>query len=590
MTSTTPAEASHGSIKETVISLLIAFVLAFVFRGFVIEPFLIPTGSMAPTLLGAHERITNPSSGHTWTMGPWYLSPGTQQPLPMQGGRVGQTDLGPFRGVDPLTNEPLVFDRGVPSIAGDRIFVLKYMPGVFGPQRYDVAVFRDPQDPRQNFIKRMIGMPNEQVAIVDGDVFARPTQGGAAVAGNPFELDGWAVQRKPEAVQRAVWQPIFDSAKSPLPAVAARRNSRFTSPWVGGRVGDPDPAWKIEGRRSYRYEGQGATTLVWDTSADQGLDYDRLVDDWAYLREETKNMPFRWHLNDQNAYNEIFPQFPMSGGPMPQITFFPVSDLRLSAGVEPDGDSVTAEVVLRTRGHEFRARLSGTTATVDLRPLAGPAGAWTTLGSGPIAGFRKGRVTNIDFWHVDQALWLFVDEKPVVVQAGYDWTVRQRLEHCSGRSLSEIMTWDAQLRASARSHAFCRGSLYGKPELRWVFTGGPFTLHRVAVARDLYYQPAQPSQGAQQPVRAGHPSTLPTLNGSQYFMCGDNSPSSSDGRAWSQVDPWVAHSVDASVGVVHHDLLVGKAFFVYFPAAKWTEPIAGVSLPVPDVGRVRWIW
>ena len=51
----------HGgeemSIIDTLQSLLIAFILAFTFRGFVVEAFVIPTGSMAPTLLGAHAVV-----------------------------------------------------------------------------------------------------------------------------------------------------------------------------------------------------------------------------------------------------------------------------------------------------------------------------------------------------------------------------------------------------------------------------------------------------------------------------------------------------------------------------------------------------
>ncbi len=42
------------NIKDTIESLVIAFILAFVFRGFLVEAFVIPTGSMAPTLFGKH--------------------------------------------------------------------------------------------------------------------------------------------------------------------------------------------------------------------------------------------------------------------------------------------------------------------------------------------------------------------------------------------------------------------------------------------------------------------------------------------------------------------------------------------------------
>src|SRR3954470_13036049 len=56
--------ADEGSIKETVEAILVAFILAFIFRGFVVEAFVIPTGSMAPTLLGAHMRFVCNDCGY----------------------------------------------------------------------------------------------------------------------------------------------------------------------------------------------------------------------------------------------------------------------------------------------------------------------------------------------------------------------------------------------------------------------------------------------------------------------------------------------------------------------------------------------
>src|SRR4051812_14167522 len=54
----------EGNIKDTVESILVAFILAFVFRAFVVEAFVIPTGSMAPTLLGAHMRFQCEDCGY----------------------------------------------------------------------------------------------------------------------------------------------------------------------------------------------------------------------------------------------------------------------------------------------------------------------------------------------------------------------------------------------------------------------------------------------------------------------------------------------------------------------------------------------
>ncbi|GAI19318.1 unnamed protein product, partial [marine sediment metagenome] len=46
-----------AEIADTFEWLITAFILAFVFRAFVMEAFRIPTGSMADTLKGAHFRL-----------------------------------------------------------------------------------------------------------------------------------------------------------------------------------------------------------------------------------------------------------------------------------------------------------------------------------------------------------------------------------------------------------------------------------------------------------------------------------------------------------------------------------------------------
>src|SRR5437868_7931279 len=53
-----PKEAPpDGGWRETVESIAMAVILALLFRGFVAEAFVIPTGSMAPTLDGRHKDV-----------------------------------------------------------------------------------------------------------------------------------------------------------------------------------------------------------------------------------------------------------------------------------------------------------------------------------------------------------------------------------------------------------------------------------------------------------------------------------------------------------------------------------------------------
>src|SRR5688572_2221010 len=171
-----PAQPSgESSVKETIESILVAFILAFMFRAFIVEAFVIPTGSMAPTLLGAHMRFTCNDCGYGFTANfsadptsdEIYIpprSPYTYRAFcPNCGFKLPQKDLdNPENG----TEKPQVH-------YGDRILVLKYLYLFEEPQRWDVVVFKSPDirvpgdkfySPKastyqQNYIKRLVGRP-----------------------------------------------------------------------------------------------------------------------------------------------------------------------------------------------------------------------------------------------------------------------------------------------------------------------------------------------------------------------------------------------------------------------------------------------
>ncbi len=59
-----------GRIPEIVQTVFTGLILAFIFRAFLVEPFIIPTGSMADALLGAHARLTCPACGWQFAFAP----------------------------------------------------------------------------------------------------------------------------------------------------------------------------------------------------------------------------------------------------------------------------------------------------------------------------------------------------------------------------------------------------------------------------------------------------------------------------------------------------------------------------------------
>ena len=54
---------SPAVIRETIESVIVAIVLALLIRTFEAEAFVIPTGSMAPALMGAHKDLVCPYCG-----------------------------------------------------------------------------------------------------------------------------------------------------------------------------------------------------------------------------------------------------------------------------------------------------------------------------------------------------------------------------------------------------------------------------------------------------------------------------------------------------------------------------------------------
>ena len=145
-----------AEIADTFEWLITAFILAFVFRVFVMEAFRIPTGSMADTLKGAHFRLRCRKCGYKYEYGfvprnyrlPEDTVPRGSVPLPRT--RCPSCGYYPPSGLT------------MPVANGDRILVLKCLYQFFEPKRWDVIVFKNPPEPEINYIKRLVGLPGKK--------------------------------------------------------------------------------------------------------------------------------------------------------------------------------------------------------------------------------------------------------------------------------------------------------------------------------------------------------------------------------------------------------------------------------------------
>ena len=184
-----------ASIVNTFEWIIISLILALTFRTFILEAFRIPTGSMAPTLRGDHFELACSQCGHEFDYGF----------LPRE-----YRSKGDLYTINPNTRCPncgLKSRPIAPKANGDRIFVFKGSYYFTDPQRWDVFVFKNPTQPRINYIKRVVGKPGEKIEIVDGDIFINDE-----------------IARKPSKVQKELWMEIYKNDLQPIDSFAGSFN------------------------------------------------------------------------------------------------------------------------------------------------------------------------------------------------------------------------------------------------------------------------------------------------------------------------------------------------------------------------------
>jgi len=230
-----PGQEGPGVGRQTVEFLVALCLCIILFRTFAAEAYIVPTGSMAPTLLGNHLEVVCPNCGFGVALG---LD---------ESGRSGRP-VCPNCGQSGLEDQPQVESNG------DRVLVQKLLYDVRRPRRWEAAVFHFPGEPSQAYVKRVVGLPGESLRIWRGDVL----------------IDG-RVARKTLAEQRAVRVLVYDNDYVP------KDSARFPR-WAfqrGGPRGDRPPTqWRAEGTRLIHDPGGPPTDRV-DWAAYRHWDPDR---------------------------------------------------------------------------------------------------------------------------------------------------------------------------------------------------------------------------------------------------------------------------------------------------------------------------
>ncbi len=545
---------SPAAIRETIEQVAIAFILALLFRTFEAEAFVIPTGSMATTLMGRHKDFNCPKCGY-----PYRLNASEEVDSMTGASRNMRIDYGTC----PMCRWTAYLGPGnpagedYPSYTGDRILVDKFAYEWDDPQRWDVAVFKFPGEAKTNYIKRVAGLPNETVRILRGDLYVK-RQG---------ETE-FKIARKPAKKLVAMLRRVYDNDY-----IAAELIQRgWPLRW---QAVDPGAAgaWQTS-EDHHRLSTDG-------TAADAWIRYHHYVPNYnqwqpnAVLRQPRAQL-----ITDFTAYNTA--SGVLEGSVALENTGLQwVGDLAVECEVESRSTSGTLGFELVKGGRRFTCR-------VDL------ATGRAVLGIDGHAEFQAAAVTalrgmgthRVRFSNVDRQLMFWVDDRPVEFDRSTTYADLGN-HRPQAEDLAPVGIQAQRATVEVRHLSVWRDVYYLTGRSAW--TGrGQAMIDYLTVPFPSAAGPDDVAAFFSDPSRWDVFENLNsvefTMGPGQFFMLGDNSAHSKDGRLWGDQDRVEYY--------VKRELLTGRALYLYWPHSFDEVNVFGVRIPFPfypNFARMRFV-
>jgi hypothetical protein len=426
-----------------------------------------------------------------------------------------------------------------PSFSGDRILVDKFAYDFREPARWDVVVFKYPEEAKTNYIKRLVGLPGETVTIAAGDIWTSREGRPATIA------------RKPADTLVAMLEPVHDS-RHVAPRLAA---AGWPSAWSDWSRPGAECRWTTddEGRSfAAACAAGGAATLRWR----------HVVPTPDVWRDIVAGRPVADRA-EPRLVGDFQPYNPESIGP------HWVGDLAVELELESRGTAGRVELELVEAGRVHRCTLDLADGGVSLAP-AGEAGP-PARGRSGVRGRGSWRLL---FANVDDELSLFVDGRRIACDRPTTWQ----------RSLEEAVA-ARPVAAGGEPGDTAIGDL---SPIAVTAAAADVRVSSLRVLRDVYYI-ATGSAAAMAGREPEEEFLAFPLAAGQYFMLGDNSSASKDSRAWGTPTRPLHH--------VDRHLIVGRALAIFWPhaiPASWSVPVRfrgmEVRLPSwPNFGRMDFV-
>lgn len=539
--SVAPLPRGPSTARQMTESLVLLAIAVTLFRAFAAEGYLISTGSMAPTLLGYHRRVTCPHCRFHFERGASIDETALQDDAVHASSGSGL--------VDSLTACPNcgwdeIDCAEIPRNEGDQLLVHKHAYDLRPPRRWEVVVFRNYDDSNQAYVKRLVGLPGETIELRDGNV----------------HVDG-QIQRKPFDVQQAVRVPVSDFDFQPLD--------------------DPlwQPAWRIdEGSVDWHADDRLFTFTSSDPTSrtTQWLRFHR----WARTGGQ--------HVSAA-ALQRLPPDVQLPAPGIAGLTYDPARRLLACVGVLSEAELRRWQT--RTRDEAFLRALTTLAERSHEAPVNDACG-YNAAGVLEEHSVREQMVEfKFDCWKGEGRLDVEMSDGTDQFLATFNYgeeTVRL-LRNSDPVPLAEaripeamwdkavtitMSLFDEQVTLAVDGQPLFAAVEYvrraAEPQVATIRIGASgieCDVSHLRVYRDLHYT-SKPPHG-NQPVQ---------LSSDELYVLGDNSPVSVDSRVWD--NPAVPRSA-----------LIGKPFLVHLPSRQREFTWGGRKhhMRVPDFSRIRYI-